>query len=295
MIRSMTGYGEAQRDTPAGHLRLELKSVNHRFFNASVRTPPGFDRFERELTDVMKTRIRRGHVTLYLGLDRRTAENGASVRVDLDRAREYKNALEEMQRELGLGGSVEVAVLARFGDLFRMPEPEVLPQVEVALLREMAEEAVGELVSLREAEGERLLHDMRERLATMASGLDVVTARAPERLIRERDRLREAVRDLSQQVEVDEDRLAREIAYTAERWDINEELVRFRAHIAAFGDTLDADGSEPVGKRLGFLVQEMHREASTIGSKANDVAIAEASMALKEEIERLREQVENVE
>ena len=295
MIRSMTGYGEAQRDTPAGHVRLELKSVNHRFFNASVRTPPGFDRFERDLTEVMKARIRRGHVTLYLGLDRRTAENGSAVRVDLDRARGYRDALEEMQRELGLAGNVELAVLARFGDLFRAPEPEAQPQVEVELLREMAEEAVSGLVALREAEGARLLHDMEERLATMVSGLGVVAARAPERLVRERDRLREAVRELSLQVAVDEDRLAREVAYAAERWDINEEIVRFRAHVAAFRDTLDSDGSEPVGKRLGFLVQEMHREASTIGSKANDVAIAEAAMAMKEEIERLREQVENVE
>lgn len=295
MIRSMTGYGEAQRDTPAGHLRLEMKSVNHRFFNSSVKTPPGFDRFERDLTDVMRGRITRGHVTLYLGLDRRTAENVAVVRVDLDKARGYKAALEEMQRELGLEGGVELAVMARFNDLFRAPEPEALPLVEVELLREMAEEALGGLVTLREVEGARLLHDMEERLATMTASVAVVAERAPERLVRERDRLREAVRDLSQQVEVDEDRLAREIAYAAERWDINEELVRFRAHIAAFRDALDADGSEAVGKRLGFLVQEMHREANTIGSKANDGAIAEASMALKEEIERLREQVENVE
>jgi len=295
MIRSMTGYGEAQRDTPAGHLRLELKSVNHRFFNSSVKTPQGFDRFERDLTEVIRSRITRGHVSLYLGLDRRTAENGTEVRVDLDRARGYKSALEEMQRELGLEGGVELAVMARFGDLFRAPEPDALPQVEVELLREMAEEAVTGLVALREAEGARLLHDMEGRLATMTANLDVVAARAPERLVRERDRLREAVRELSQQVEVDEDRLAREIAYAAERWDINEELVRFRAHVAAFREAVDGDGSESVGKRLGFLVQEMHREANTIGAKANDAAIAEASMALKEEIERLREQVENVE
>ena len=295
MIRSMTGYGEAQRDIPAGHLRLELKSVNHRFFNSSVKTPPGFDRFERDLTEVLRGRITRGHVTLYLGLDRRTAENGTAVRLDLERARGYKTALEEMRRELGLEGSVELAVMARFGDLFRAPEPDTLPQMDVALLREMAEEALEGLMALREAEGARLLHDLEDRLATMAAGLDVVAARAPERLVKERDRLREAVRELSQQVEVDEDRLAREIAYAAERWDINEELVRFRAHIAAFRDALAADGSESVGKRLGFLVQEMHREANTIGSKANDGAIAEASMAMKEEVERLREQVENVE
>ncbi|HIF23122.1 MAG TPA: DUF1732 domain-containing protein [Gemmatimonadetes bacterium] len=108
-------------------------------------------------------------------------------------------------------------------------------------------------------------------------------------------RLREAVKELSEQVPVDEDRLAREVAYLAEKWDINEELVRFRSHIELFAEALSGDGAEPVGKRLGFLVQEMHREANTIGSKANDAEISHASVSLKEEVERIREQVENIE
>jgi len=297
MIRSMTGYGEAQRDTPAGHLRLEVKSVNHRFFNPSLKTPAGFDRYERDLTEILRRHVARGHVTLYLAVDRRAAERGACVRADLDRARAYKEALEEIHTELGVPGSVDLAMLARFGEIFRAPEPEELPEVDVAVLREMTEEAVRGLVALREAEGARLRDDLEARLRAMGASLDVVEARAPERLLRERDRLREAVRELSEQVEVDEDRLAREVAYVAERWDINEEVVRFRAHLAAFAEALasDKDSGDSVGKRLGFLVQEMHREANTIGSKANDAAIGEAAMALKEEIERLREQVENVE
>jgi uncharacterized protein (TIGR00255 family) len=123
--------------------------------------------------------------------------------------------------------------------------------------------------------------------------LDRVEARAPQRLDAERERLRARVTELAAGADVDEDRLAREIAYLAEKWDINEELVRFRSHIALFRETFDAD--EPVGKRLSFIVQEMHREANTIGSKANDADIGHAAVAMKEEIERLREQVENVE
>jgi len=295
MIRSMTGYGEAQRDTPMGHLRLELKSVNHRFLNLSLKTPSGFDRFERDLTDVLRAHVARGHVSLYLSVDRRAATDPSGVLVDLERARGYRAALEQIQASLGVPGSVDLALLARFGDLFHAPEPNGQPDLDVSVLREMAEEAARGLVEVRRAEGERLSEDLQGRLSAMAASLDVVAERAPERLVRERDRLRAAVKELSAQVEVDEDRLAREIAYLAERWDINEEIVRFRAHLAAFRDALSADGAEPVGKRLGFLVQEMHREANTIGSKANDVVIAEASMALKEEIERLREQVENVE
>jgi uncharacterized protein (TIGR00255 family) len=291
----MTGYGEAQRDTPAGHLRVEVKSVNHRFLNVSLKTPNGFDRFEKDLTDVIRAHLSRGHVSLFLAVDRRALESVGGIRVDLDKARGYRAALEEIQAALAVPGTVDLAMLARFGDLFRAPEVDAAPEVEPAVLRDMAEEAMLGLLALRRAEGARLREDMEGRLDAMAARLETVAHWAPERLLRERDRLRAVIQELSQQVEVDEDRLAREVAYLAERWDVNEEIVRFRAHLSAFREALALDGGEPVGKRLGFLVQELHREANTIGSKANDAAIAEASMAIKEEIERLREQVENVE
>lgn len=295
MIRSMTGYGEAEREDPIGRLRLEVKTVNHRFFNANIKTPSGFDRFEPDLTEVFRSHVSRGHVAASLSIDRRSAEAVGGVRVDLERARGYKAALEAIQKELAIPGMVDMGMLARFGEIFRAPEPEAGPSVDVEVLRGMAEEALQGVVALREAEGTRLHDDLAGRLDTMAVHLDTVARRAPDRLLRERERLRGAIRELTEQMEVDEDRLSREIAYLAERWDINEEIVRFRSHISLFREALDSDSSEAVGKRLGFLVQEMHREANTIGSKANDQEITEASMALKEEIERLREQVENVE
>ncbi len=295
MIRSMTGYGEAERDTPAGRLRLEVKTVNHRFFNPSIKTPAGFDRFERDVTEVFRKHVFRGHVNAYLSVDRRTAEGDGGPRVDLDKARQYREALEAVREALDLPGTVDLSMLARFSDVFRAPEPEAVPSVEVDVLREMAEEAARGLLSLREAEGVRLEEDLKGRLEAMSTHLDKVEARAPERLLRERDRLREVVKELSGQVEVDEDRLAREIAYLAEKWDINEEIVRFRSHLELFEEALSGDASAAVGKKLGFLVQEMHREANTLGSKANDTVIGEAAMALKEEVERVREQVENVE
>ena len=295
MIRSMTGYGDAERDTAIGRLRLEVKTVNHRFFNSSIKTPPGFDRYERDLADALKSHVSRGHVSAYLSLDRTTAEAPSGPRVDLDKARQYKEALEAIGSELGVAGTVDLGLLARFNDVFRAPEPDRTPELEGDVFRTLAEEAAQGVVALREAEGAKLYDDLVGRLDAMATQLDVIAARAPDRLSGERDRLREAVRELSEQVEVDEDRLAREIAYLAEKWDINEEIVRFRSHMDQFREAVEADGSEPVGKRLSFLMQEMHREANTIGSKANDTAIAQASIALKEEIERVREQVENVE
>jgi len=291
----MTGFGEAERDTPAGRLRLEVKTVNHRFFNASVKTPGGLDRLERDVTEGLRRHIARGHISAYLSLDRRTAESPPGPVADIAKARLYKAALEAIQHELAIPGAVELPMLARFTDLLRSPEPESQPTFDVEIVRDMADEAARGVLSLREAEGERLRADLEDRLTAMAAHLDRVEERAPERLLRERDRLRRVVSELAEQVEVDEERLAREIAYLAEKWDISEELVRFRSHLELFEVALSGDGTEPVGKRLGFLVQEMHREANTIGSKANDVVISEASMALKEEIERVREQVENVE
>jgi len=167
--------------------------------------------------------------------------------------------------------------------------------VEGEVIHRLTEAAAGEVVLLREAEGARLQRDLEEHLQAIEEALVRVEANAPERLVAERDRLRTAVAELIETHSVDEDRLAREIAYLAEKWDINEEIVRFRSHVELFNEALQTEASEPVGKRLGFLVQEMNREANTIGSKANDAQIAHAAVSLKEEVERLREQLENVE
>jgi len=295
MIRSMTGYGDAERSSPAGLLRMEVKTVNHRFFNANIKTPYGFDRHEGVIVEALKRHLTRGHVSAYLSLDRGEAEGAPRVEVDLDQARAYRDALERLGAELGVSGAVDLQLLSRYGDILRAPERERVVDVDADLLMELAEAAAAAVKGFRESEGIRLEADFRERLDAISGVLVRVESRAPGRLVEQRDRLREAVRELTDQVQVDEDRLAREIAYLAERWDVNEELVRFRSHVDLFREALSGDGAEPVGKRLGFLVQEMNREANTIGSKANDAEIAQASVTLKEEIERVREQVENVE
>jgi len=297
MIRSMTGYGEAERPHGEGTLRVTIKTVNHRFFNAHIRTPAGFDRFETEIQAWLKTFFARGHVNFTLSLERaRVGREGALPRVDLERARHYNAELQKLKEALELPGQVEVSSLLRFNDLFQAPDAsEDEAEIEVGVLKEITEEASRAVLAMREREGERTEEDLLERLRRMEEELSGIEVRAPERLTAERDRLREAIRELSEQEEVDEERLAKEVAYMADRWDINEELVRFRAHVKAFRETLAAPAGEPAGKRLGFLVQEMHREANTIGSKANDLQMGHASVAIREEIERLREQLENVE
>lgn len=294
MIRSMTGFGTGEVVVDDGLVvRVEIRTVNHRHLNANVRLPFGWDVLEAGIVAVVRKRLRRGHVSVSVSAER--GEAGATLAsLDVERARQYADALNNLKTELGLDGAVDVATIARLPDVFRKDGRD-LPVPELEDLLPALEEGLDRVEDLREKEGERLTDDLRRALSRIGEELQVAEGLAPERLIRERDRLRARVQKLTESVDVDEDRLAREIAYLAEKWDINEELVRFRSHIELFEETLSTGNDGKAGKRLGFIVQEMNREANTIGSKANDPGIAAASVAMKEELERLREQLENVE
>lgn len=296
MIRSMTGYGEAERAVDDVAVRVEIRTVNHRHFNANVRTPPALARLEAPLREWLRALLPRGHVSCTVRADATGAGATRGLRLDAERIGAHVAALREAAERFGLPGTVDVAAIAGLRELLVPDEGEDLPPAASdELVREATEAAAAQTVKMREAEGVRLQADLAERLDAIADALQVIAARAPERLLAERDRLRQAVAELAEGVGIDEDRLAQEIAFLAERWDIHEELVRFRAHLELFRELLAADGSEPVGKRLAFLVQEMHREANTLGSKANDAAIVHRVVAIKDEVEKLREQVENVE
>ncbi len=297
MIRSMTGYGEAARSTPAGTLTVEIRTVNHRHFNANLRLPSALARWEAELREWLRGHLSRGAANVSVRLERSALEGAAyPVRIDEERVAAYLAAFRALGERFGLSGEPDLALVTRFSDVFLRDEgPEEPEEIPAEDFRAAVDEALRQNVAMREEEGRRLHADLEERLRGIEAALAVIEERAPARLAAERDRLREAVRELSAGLAVNEERLAQEIAYLAERWDINEELVRFRSHNELFRGLLDAGSEEPVGKRLSFLVQEMHREANTIGSKANDAAIAHRVIAIKEEVERLREQVENVE
>ena len=296
MIRSMTGYGEAERDTPAGRLRAEARAVNHRYFSLNLRMGRGVDRYEPQIREWLRALLPRGHVNFSLRLERADEEGDEiALRVDEARARQYLRLLRSLKEELGLPGEVDLSLLSRFTDLV-VDDAEVEQQVpDAASVQAVTEAAARAVIAMREDEGVRLRVDLEERLASIETTLVRIAELAPARLVNERDRMRRVVAELLEGVPLDEDRIAREIAYIAERWDISEELVRLRSHIELFRETLADDTVEPVGKRLSFLTQEMNRETNTIGSKANDAAVEHQVIAIKDEIERLREQIENVE
>lgn len=297
MIRSMTGYGEAEVDTAAGRLRAEARTVNHRYFSANLRFGRGLDRYEPQVREWLRALLPRGHVNFSLRLESADASagDGQTVEVNEEKARHYLGLLRSLQERLGLPGEVDLALLSRFTDLLTEAEETEQPAPAAEDVRAVTEAAARSVVAMREEEGLRLLDDLRERLVAVETAMARVAEMAPARLVTERDRMHRVVADLLGDVPVDEDRIAREIAHIAERWDVSEELVRLRSHIELFRGTVDDGSGEPVGKRLSFLTQEMNRETNTIGSKANDAGIEHQVIAIKDELERLREQIENVE
>jgi uncharacterized protein (TIGR00255 family) len=296
MIRSMTGFGEAERDTPLGRMRAEIRTVNHRYFSANLRLASWFERFEPQIREWLRGHFPRGHVNFSLRLEGVTGASGQSpLMLDVERARAYQALLQDLKRELGLPGEVDVALLSRFGDLFRPADTVDAEPFEPEQVRAVIDSAARAVLVMRDDEGLKLEADLQGRLVAIEQAMQVIGLRAPARLVAERDRLRQAIRELAGEISVDEERMTREIAFLAERWDISEELVRLNSHIDLFRKTLASAADEPVGKRLGFLTQEMHRETNTIGSKANDAEIEHRVITIKEELERLREQIENVE
>lgn len=295
MIRSMTGFGEAERDTPAGRLRAEIRTVNHRFFSVNLKLARALERFDPAVREWLRALMPRGHVNCSIRMEASDADGGtAGLRLDEARARQYLLALSELKERLGLPGQVDVAMVARYGDILVVDDEEAVT-VEAADVQAVVEAAARSTVLMREQEGLRLGTDLEDRLRGIEVAMSVIEQQAPARLINERDRIRRVVAELLDGIQIDEERVAREVAFLAEKWDISEELVRLRSHLALFRESLESNSAEPVGKRLGFLVQEMNRETNTIGSKANDAAIEHRVVAIKEEIERLREQVDNVE
>jgi len=289
MIRSMTGFGSAEGAVGEALVAVEVRSVNHRFFNPSVKLPSEFARWEVEVREVLRRAVARGHVTLTA----RIAREGGEGRIDETRFAAYVRQLRDLQQRYGLDSTLDVGTILRLPSVLSLPaEAESGSPAE---LLGIVTRAVEALDAMRVAEGARLRAYLEERLQLVANAVERIAARAPARLVEQRDRLREAVRELAGGIDLDEQRLSQEIAVLADRLDVGEEISRFRSHLEAFRSALRTANGEGVGKRLGFLLQELLREANTTGSKANDASILQDVLGIKEELERIREQVENLE
>ncbi|HMI47748.1 MAG TPA: YicC/YloC family endoribonuclease [Gemmatimonadaceae bacterium] len=292
MISSMTGFGAA--DGPIGDARasVEVRTVNHRFFSPNLKLPSAFSRWEGEIREILRQKVARGHVTLTARIDR---AGGTGPMIDEVKLAQYAITLKELQKKHGLGGEVDLATVLRLPDVVASPSEEVVDAGAGEALAAIVNKAVDNLIEMRRSEGAQLAAFLVERVDAVETRLARVEKRAPIRLKEQHERVKRTVSDLIGAAGADPQRIAQEVAILADKLDVAEELDRFRAHLAAFRETAQSKTADPVGKRLGFILQEMVREANTIGSKANDAQIQEDAIAIKEDLERIREQVENLE
>ncbi len=287
----MTGFGSAEGNVLGGRLSIEIRSVNHRYYNPQLKLPFELGGVEGPLRERLRQLLERGHVTVTARWIE-APQREATVAVDLARARQLVAAAKELKKRLKLKGDVDLAFVARQPEVLT-PHQDGVAAPQWSDVEPIAERAVRELLGMRAREGAALAAELAGRLGALETGARAIEQRAPDRLTAELARLKQAVAELAAGVQVDEQRLAVEVALMADRVDITEELVRLRTHLAACREALASDGA--VGKQLGFLGQELLREVNTIGSKANDAAITQTVIAMKGELEKFREQLDNLE
>ncbi len=294
MIRSMTGYGRAQMTIDTMSITVELRSVNHRYFEFNSRVPRNYGFLDEKLKSFVGSLVARGKVECYISVE--NLEDGeVEILVNHSLANSYINALNELaeRNDLVLRDDLVLSTLARNNDIFAVHKQEADEEKIWNAVKTVTEEAVAKFVSMREAEGEKLKADVLYRADEILKKVAVIEERSPETVKEYNDKLLARINEFLSDVQVDEQRLLTECAIFADKVAVAEETVRLRSHIDQL--RLFMDSNEAIGRKIDFLVQEMNREANTIGSKAQDVTIARNVIDIKAEIEKIREQIQNIE
>ena len=291
-MRSMTGYGEGAASSAGLAVTAEIKTVNHKFFDWNMKMPKGFLFVEDDAKKAVAGAVSRGHVDLYLTVEKQTAEAG-EYRTDAALAKMYVDSARQLSETLGVPFDITASSLMKNPDIVTLSETEIDDETVRKVTLEAVSEAVSALVAMREREGAALAADLSEKLASIEASLEEVKNEAPRAVAEYRRKLRARIDEALGQLPLDEARLATEVALFADKCAIDEEISRLGAHIAAMRALIASQGQ--VGRKLDFLVQEMNRETNTIGSKANDLAITERVLAMKNDIEKIREQAQNAE
>jgi uncharacterized protein (TIGR00255 family) len=291
MIRSMTGFGAGHGAAGGEALDVEVRSVNHKFCEVKVRLPRELSALEPDALKLVKERLARGGIDV--SIRRAGAASGLAPRVDHALAEAYARAFEELRARLGLPGGATLADVVAADGVLRLDEPALDLDAARASLRAALAVALDALVTMRAREGEALAHDLAGRLDGVETLVARVATLVPQTVEHHRARLAERIQELTRGIPLDPARLAQEVALFADRTDVTEEVTRLRSHLAQARALLR--GAEPAGRKLDFLVQEMHREVNTIGSKSQSAEIAAIVVTAKAEVERMREQVQNVE
>lgn len=292
MLKSMTGFGRAEGATTLGKVVVESRSVNHRYCDINIKLPKRLSLFENRVKEIVRSQVSRGRIDVSLRLDG-VGEERVQLSVDLDLAGQYYRVLRDLKERLQLKDEVTLALLAGAKDLITVKEEsgDIEPYWQEVL--PILKQSFKNMDDMKRLEGESLTKDLQQRLEHIAQQLQIIKQQFPSRLKATFTRLHDRLRSLLEGMESDPLRFQQEVGFLAERMDITEEIVRGESHLAQFGTLLG--GNEPVGRKMDFLLQEINREINTVSAKANDAEISQSVVEIKSELEKIREQVQNIE
>lgn len=292
MIKSMTGYGKSEQTIDSLNVTVEIKSVNHRYFEFSARVPREYGFLEEKLKKYCNSLITRGKVECYVSVED-LEEREMEVNVNETLAAGYVKALKELSERFGLKDDISAVTLSRYPDVITLHKASEDEERIWNAVKTVAETAVSKFIEMRETEGSKLRGDILSRADYIIECVEFIEGRSPETVREYNEKLKQRMKELLSDAAVDEQRLLNEAAIYADKIAVDEETVRLRSHISQLREFMNS--SEAIGRKLDFLVQEINREANTIGSKAQDVDIAKKVIAIKAEVEKIREQVQNIE
>ena len=292
MVKSMTGFGRCEVSEGSRKMTVEMKSVNHRYLDVNMKMPKKLNFFDASIRNLLKTYIQRGKVDLFITYED-TAETNFSLKYNQELAGEYLKYLQQMAETFGLENDIRVSTLSRYPEVLSMEEVQADEEELWNLLEKALKGACEQFVETRIKEGENLRKDLLAKLDEMMENVEYISVRSPEIVGEYRKKLEDKVKELLEDVHIEESRLATEVTIFADKICVDEEIVRLRSHIEHTKTTLEEGGA--VGRKLDFIAQEMNREANTILSKANDLEVSNHAIDLKTEIEKVREQIQNIE
>lgn len=292
MIKSMTGYGKSEQTIDSLNVTVEIKSVNHRYFEFSARVPREYGFLEEKLKKYCNSLITRGKVECYVSVED-LEEREMEINVNETLAAGYVKALKELSERFGLKDDISPVTLSRYPDVITLHKASEDEERIWNAVKTVAETAVSKFIEMRETEGSKLRGDILSRADYIIECVEFIESRSPETVREYNEKLKQRMKELLGDAAVDEQRLLNEAAIYADKIAVDEETVRLRSHISQLREFMNS--SEAIGRKLDFLVQEINREANTIGSKAQDVDIAKKVIAIKAEVEKIREQVQNIE
>lgn len=292
MIKSMTGYGNSRQIIDNREISVEIRSVNHRYFELSCRTPREMGFLEEKIKGAVKSRVFRGKIDVFVTVGADENEQ-ATVTVNHSLASGYVNALKEIAQRYDVQDDISVSAVARYNDIFKVTKPEADEEKIWSAVSTVLNDALDKFVKMRSTEGEKLYEDINGRCSTILQLVAKVEERSPQTVAEYRKKLTERMNEVLSTTAVDEQRIITETAIFADKVAVDEETVRIRSHFDQFEKVLNSEGS--VGRKIDFLLQEMNRETNTIGSKVQDADLAHIVVEIKAELEKIREQVQNVE